>query len=240
MSLLGLAESDLDSVYGTKNKSLTSSSYKSADGPSNKKPEINNFKLFINSKQIVKPQLSITSNLQLEKRATKNNLYNSTIQSQDCSNNKLSARTAHKQEEENNSEFTSLNPSPRYCSQLSVKSNENSKSKSKERQNAENQRKISKAKSNEFSTPEVKQLNNQCYASNTKSLLLLKKGKGSSPEAERNPYQSTISFENKIKDKAKVVFDLKNPLREKKGSVLFNLSSENSRSKNSSTMKKKA
>jgi hypothetical protein len=76
----------------------------------------------------------------------------------------------------------------------------------------------------------------------TKNLLLLKKGKGS-PEAsineERSPYQSTISFENKIINKAKIAFDHKNPLREKR-SVYFNLPSENNKErKNSSIIKKK-
>ena len=78
--------------------SKTSSSFKSADGPSNKKSEVNNFKLFINSQKIKKPQQSITSNLQIEKR-TSNNIYNSTLKTQDY-NNKLSARTTHKEEEE--------------------------------------------------------------------------------------------------------------------------------------------
>lgn len=192
--------------------------------------------MFINSQKIKKPQQSITSNLQIEKR-TSNNIYNSTLKTQDY-NNKLSARTTHKEEEEN-TEFTSINQSPVRKKHLFIKSNDNSKSKSKDKEKL-----LSKAKSIEYSTPEIqKQINSQNSVSFTKSLLLLKKGKGS-PEAsiidERNHYQSTVSFENKIKDKAKVAFDLKNPLREKKGSVLFNFSNENSTSrKNSSILKKK-
>ncbi len=244
-SVLGLGESDIDSLYGTKtNKSLTSSSYKSTEGPSNKKSEINNFKLFINSKATTKPQLSITSNLQFEKRTT-NNLNNSTLKNPECNNAKLSARTVHKEEE--NSEFTSLNPSPRNKrNHLFIKSNDNSKSRSKSKGKfnlKEKEKILSKQKSSDYSSPEIsnQKVCNQSI-SITKSLLLLKKGKGNNEVStidERNIYQSTVSFDNKIKEKAKVSFDIKNPLREKKGSVIFVLPGDNARSKNSSSNKKK-